>query len=359
MPPDYKRSTLKDIAAQANLSIAAVSMALKNHPSLPTKTKDRVKKIAEELKYAPDPALSALAAHRNRLRVQNNFSVIGFISNWRHPSECTRLPSRQEVMEGAKNRAIELGYTLQHFSASEDGANPKRFSQILKTRGIRGIILAPFENHKDELDLDWSAFSVVTIEKPERYSFFHHILPNQYAHYLLCWEKLRQRGYTRVGLVVRSDFADRWSHQWEAAHLYAQSQMEGTLDTIPILNLDETDQTDTIRSWLLRYQPQAVISRCDGFFEAAEAEGIKVPDDVGYVSLNVSDDKPGVSGIYQHRRTMGATAVDVLNSLLQRNQRGPLDASIGTQVNGSWRKGFSLPPISEELISNSNTSNIE
>ena len=359
MPPDYKRPTLKDIAAQANLSIAAVSMALKNHPSLPAKTKDRVKKIAQELQYAPDPALSALAAHRNRLRVHNNFSIIGFISNWKRPSEWTRLSSVQEVMEGAKNRAIELGYTLQHFSTSEDAATPKRFSQVLKTRGIRGIILAPFENYEDELDLEWNAFSVVTIEKPERYPFFHHVLPNQYADYLLCWEKLRQRGYTRVGLVVRSDLSDRWSHQWEAAHQYAQSQMEGTLDTISILNLDETDQTDTIRSWLLQYQPQAVISRCEGFFEAAEAEGIKVPDDLGYVSLNVSDDQPGVSGIYQHRRTMGATAVDVLNSLLQRNQRGPLDVPIGTQVDGSWRKGFSLPPISEEFISKSNTSNIE
>jgi LacI family transcriptional regulator len=135
--------------------------------------------------------------------------------------------------------------------------------------------------------------------------------------------------------------------------------MEGKLDTIPILNLDETDQTETIRSWLLRYQPQAVISRCDGFFEAAEAEGIKVPDDVGYVSLNVSDDQPGVSGIYQHRRTMGATAVDVLNSLLQRNQRGPLDVSIGTQVDGSWLKGFSLPPLSEKDDSNDSAANLE
>lgn len=359
MPKDYKRPTLKDIAAQANLSIAAVSMALKNHPSLPQSTIERVKKIADEIKYTPDPALSALAAHRNRLRVHNNFSVIGFISNWKNPEDWNQLASIREVIEGAKSRALELGYTLQPFWSKADGATPKRFSEILKTRGIRGVILAPFENYNDKLDLDWDAFSVVAIEKPGRYPFFHHILPNQYTDYLLCWERLRIRGYTRVGLVVRSDFADRWSHQWEAAHLYAQSQMEGTLDTIPILNLDETDQTETIRSWLLRYQPQAVISRCDGFFEAAEAEGIKVPDDVGYVSLNVSDDKPGVSGIYQHRRTMGATAVDVLNSLLQRNQRGPLDASIGTQVNGSWRKGFSLPPISEELISNSNTSNIE
>ncbi|HCR28732.1 MAG TPA: hypothetical protein DIV79_01780, partial [Opitutae bacterium] len=55
--------------------------------------------------------------------------------------------------------------------------------------------------------------------------------------------------------------------------------------------------------------------------------------------------RSGVSGIYQHRKTMGATAIDVLNSLLQRNQRGPNEVSIGTQVDGSWRKGDTLPSI--------------
>lgn len=345
MPQHYKRPTLKDIAAKAGLSVAAVSMALRNHASIPKATQERVRKIADELRYAPDPALSALAAHRNSLRVRSNFSVIGLISNWKERDAWTRLQSAQEVIEGAKSRALELGFTLQHFWAGEDGLSPKRFSQILKTRGIRGIILAPFEEFDDTFELDWDAFSVVTIEKPARYPHFHHILQNQYSDYLLCWEMLRSRGYTRVGLVVRSDLADRASHQWEAAHSYAQTQSRSRLDPIPILSLEKSQRADTIRSWLHHYRPQAVISRCDYFFEAAEDEGISVPKDVAYVSLNVSDDRPGVSGIYQHRKTMGATAVDVLNTLLQRNHRGQHEVSIGTQIDGSWRKGYTLPSI--------------
>ncbi len=345
MARPFKRPTLKDIAQRAQLSIAAVSMALKNHPSLPQTTIDRVKRIATELNYAPDPALSALAAHRNQLRVRSNFSVIGLISNWSRPDDWSKLKSAQEVIEGARNRALELGYSLQHFWARVDGASPERFSKILKARGIRGLILAPFEKFNDRFDLDWDDFSVVTIEKPALYPYFHHVMQNQYSDYLLCWDKLKHRGYTRVGLVIRSDLADRASHQWEAAHSYAQSQMERKLDSIPILNLDKSDKADTVRSWLHQYQPQAVISRCDDFFEAADAEGVRVPEDVGYVSLNVSDDRPDVSGIYQHRNAMGATAVDVLNSLLQRNQRGEDTVSIGTQIDGSWREGYSLPSI--------------
>ncbi len=348
MPQNYKRPTLKDIAAKACLSVAAVSMALRNNASIPEATRERVRKIADELRYTPDPALSALAAHRNSLRVRSNFSVIGLISNWKKRDGWTRFQSAQEVIEGSKARALELGFTLQHFWAREDGLSPKRFSQILKTRGIRGIILAPFEEHNDIFELDWGAFSVVTIEKPARYPHFHHIIQNQYSDYLLCWEKLRNRGYTRVGLVVNSDLADRASHQWEAAHSYAQTQSKSRLNPIPILRLGKSRPADTIRNWLHRYRPQAVISRCDDFFEAAEAEGIAVPEEIAYVSLNVSDDRPNVSGIFQHRKTMGATAIDVLNSLLQRNHRGLNEVSIGTQIDGSWRKGDTLPDLQRE-----------
>ncbi len=352
MSPVHKRPTLKDIAARAELSIAAVSMALKNHPSLPATTIERVKAIAEELNYSPDPALSALAAHRNQLRVRSNFSVIGLISNWESPDDWTKLKSAQEVIEGAKSRALELGYTLQHFWAQADGASPARFSKILKARGIRGIILAPFEKYTDTFDLDWDDFSVVSIEQPAKYPFFHHITQNQYADYLLCWDRLRQRGYSRVGLVIRTDLADRARHQWEAAHSYAQSQLGEKLDSIPILNLGKSDKADRVRSWLHKYRPQAVISRCDDFFEAADAEGIRIPEDLGYVSLNVSDDRPNVSGVFQHRKEMGATAIDVLNSLLQRNQRGKNAYSVGTQVDGSWRRGDSLPPLNKVFAEN-------
>ncbi|MBT7865613.1 MAG: LacI family DNA-binding transcriptional regulator, partial [Opitutales bacterium] len=101
MPLEKRRYTQKDIATRAKLSVATVSMALKNHPSLPEKTILRVKQIAKELGYKPDPVLSALVAHRNRKRVRSNFSVIGLVSNWSQPEDWAQLQSAQEVIEGA------------------------------------------------------------------------------------------------------------------------------------------------------------------------------------------------------------------------------------------------------------------
>lgn len=339
----FRRVTLKDVAAHVRLSVAAVSMALRDHDGVSPETAARVKVMAKRLNYAPDPAMSALAAYRSRLRVYRNFSVIGLVSNWSAQAAWSSLRSARAVISGATERARELGYSLEHLWARVSGASAPRFNAILEARGIRGLILAPFEAPDATFELNWANYSVVTIERPTRYSHFHHVVENHYADLLLCWEKLRERGYQRIGLVVRGDLAHRWSHQWEAAHSFAQTHGPTQFIHVPTLELKGADPVGQIRGWLREYRPEVVINRSEDFFSAADAEGLRVPADLGYVSLNVIDDRPGVSGILQHRDIMGATAIDVLNSLLQRNQRGFQPVSLGTQVDGSWTEGTTLP----------------
>ncbi|MCH6255121.1 LacI family transcriptional regulator [Puniceicoccaceae bacterium K14] len=339
--PDHfsHRVTLKDIAVKAKLSVASVSMALRDNPRLPASTVDRVKLLAEELGYVPDPALSALAAHRSRVRVFRDFSVVALVSNWSTKDAWASLPSAQQFIEGARARARELGYSLQHHWAKADGVSAARFSDILRARGIRGVLLAPSEFPETKLELDWESFSVVTMERNAQ---FHHLVPNHYEDLLLCWKKVRSFGYERVGLAVRKDLAIRWSNQWEAAYAYACANAKKNLVSIPTLELSEDNPVKQLREWIRAYRPQVVIGRCDNFIEAANAEGLEVPRDIGYVSLNLIDDVPEASGIDQHRGIMGAVAIDVLNSLLQRNQSGFQPASIGTQIDGTWRVGSTL-----------------
>ena len=338
-----RRTTLKDVAAAADLSLSAVSMALRNHPSLPEHTIERVKKVAAKLNYAPDPALSALAAHRSRLKISQSYSVIGLISNWSRQDGWSSVASAREIIEGASARAASLGYTVQHLWAREGGVSPARFNRILEARGIRGLILAPFERPDATLDLAWENFSVVTLERSLHYTRFHHIVPNHYADLLLCWEHVRAHGYVRVGLVVRKDLAVRWAHQWEAAHSYAQAQVASKIDRIPTLELEGDDQVGQIRAWLRRYRPEVVINRSEPFLAAVRAEGLRIPEDLGYVSLNLVDDSvEDAAGIVQPRMVMGALAIDSLNTLMLHNQRGFQAVSVGTQVDGVWRDGRTL-----------------
>ncbi|MGE9292010.1 MAG: LacI family DNA-binding transcriptional regulator, partial [Puniceicoccales bacterium] len=75
------RVRLKDIAADLGLSVSAVSMALREDASIPAETVKRVKDAAQRLGYAPDPALSALAAYRSGLKVREDFNVIALVSD--------------------------------------------------------------------------------------------------------------------------------------------------------------------------------------------------------------------------------------------------------------------------------------
>lgn len=337
IPPSH--ITLKDVAQHTGLSVAAVSMALRDHVSLPAVTIARVKRAAQRLGYTPNSAGSALAAHRQQLRVRRDFSVIALISNWPSRNEWIQRAGAQRLLAGASMRARAYGYELQHLWAREDHMTPARFSRVLTARGIRGIILAPFEDPNAPFELDWAEFSVVTIERPFRYAHFHHIVPNYYSDLRLAWDRLRARGYRRIGLVIEAGLAERVAHQWEAAHAFEQTQHARDCGSIPTLVIAGSDPMGSIRDWLRQHRPDAIISRCDGVLPAAAGLKLRVPRDLGYASLNVVDDAPGASGILQHRDVMGATAVDVLHSLLHRNHRGPHVLSQGTHIDGTWHEG--------------------
>ena len=54
---------MKLIAAKAGLSGAAVSLALRDHPSIPPATRTRIKRLADQLGYRVDPNVSRLMAY--------------------------------------------------------------------------------------------------------------------------------------------------------------------------------------------------------------------------------------------------------------------------------------------------------
>jgi DNA-binding LacI/PurR family transcriptional regulator len=55
-----RRITLKDIALKAEVTVACVSLALRDSPQIAAATKVRIRDLAEKLGYRPDPALAAL-----------------------------------------------------------------------------------------------------------------------------------------------------------------------------------------------------------------------------------------------------------------------------------------------------------
>src|SRR5690606_32389747 len=93
--------------------------------------------------------------------------------------------------KGVKERAVELGYGIEEFWFKEPGMTPPRLAQILRSRGITGLVLSPLHHNQHfEPGWDWSFFSAAILGNaactPELHRAGHH-------HYLgmrLALEKL-------------------------------------------------------------------------------------------------------------------------------------------------------------------------
>ena len=339
-----KRVTLKDIAGHARLSVAAVSMALRNHVSLPSTTIDRVKKIADELGYRPDPALCALAAHRSRVRPSQSVSVIALVSNWTSREGWLELPGMRQLYAGAKARANALGFDLQHFWAREHGGFGKRLSDVLEARGIKSVVLAPATETEAANQQEWDKFTVVSLEPPPLDLRVPHVGVNHYANVVRCWRELTARGFCRVGLVTNKHQFGPGAGQSIAAHSFTQSCTASPFDQVPVLTLEAGHEKAQILAWLQTHRPEAVIGCTPHFFRITAETGLQAPRDFNYVSLDVENDVAGVSGINCNLEVVGQTVVDTLNQLIQRGITCAQSHAMGTHVEGHWHEGTTLVP---------------
>ncbi|HEY8967080.1 MAG TPA: helix-turn-helix domain-containing protein, partial [Candidatus Methylacidiphilales bacterium] len=105
------------MAEKAGVHRATVSLVLKNHPSIPEATRQKVLAAAKEMGYERDPMLSVLAAYRNGLA---HHAMHGELA-WLAFHDWGRAPIYDEYFAGARNRAKECGYILEKFEAFAKG----------------------------------------------------------------------------------------------------------------------------------------------------------------------------------------------------------------------------------------------
>lgn len=72
--PDRRRVTMSDVASVAGVHKSTVSLALRNQPKLNAATRERIRKIAAELGYQPDPMLDLFNLYRRTLAPPNRWA---------------------------------------------------------------------------------------------------------------------------------------------------------------------------------------------------------------------------------------------------------------------------------------------
>jgi LacI family transcriptional regulator len=341
--------SLGQIAAEAAVSRAAVSMALRNHPRIPEATRKRIQAIANRLGWKPNPllaeAMSAIRAGQPPLdRV-----TLAWVTTRIRRDGWQDSPFDLRCFHGASERAENAGYRLEHFWVGDANGNAHRLSEILYNRGITGVLLAPLRD-LSRFELNWDHFASATVAHTLIEPNLHRANDNHISGSRVCVARLHGAGRRRIGLAIDERLDNRVEGLWTAGYLL-ETLEEGLADPALLHRPNGIHETEFLR-WVKTTKPDAIIGTNPSITEWLTRAGYKVPEDIAYVSLDLATNDGSIAGIYQDAHAIGAAAIDMIAGQLLRHERGVPSIPKNTIINGRWIDGATAlksPPDSEYI----------
>lgn len=129
------RTSLKDLAAKLGVSIATVSRALRNSPEIGQEMQQRVKALAKELNYRPNPFARSLRREAPK--------IIGVVV----PNLVTHFYSA--VLDGIEEEAAKSGYSVISANSHEDCVAEAKAVDNFIDMHVEGIIACLAQNTTD------------------------------------------------------------------------------------------------------------------------------------------------------------------------------------------------------------------
>lgn len=343
-----RRTTQKDVASLAGVHYSVVCRALKNHPSIPESTRERVRKIADELGYRPDPAMSALAAYRSSLRPPAFQGQLAWLSSSDRGMKWSQIDVFVEYMKCAAAQATRHGYNLLDYDLSSPLMTPRRLASIMKARNVRGILICPQPDGQTAIDLPWQNFSAVTLGHPLTQPHLHVVSADHYRSTRVIFQKLRQLGYRRIGLAVPMDLNVRLGGEFLAAYLLEQREVPERSRLEPFLD-PSTPNLKRFAAWLGETRPDALICTHYWYPDFLAKLGVKIPDEIGVAVIFRKITGETFAGIDQNPQATATVATNLLVSMIQRNECGAATVANHLKVEGSWVDGPTVrrvgPPV--------------
>lgn len=313
----------------------AVSLALRDDESIPAATRQKIKKVADELGYRPDPIVARVLSG---LRYQaEGGRVLAYIHNFPDDTWKSHIVIGRNY-QGALQRAQILGYKVDDFMLHPKHITAKRLSNVLQNRGIKGLIFGGLQKFRGHLSLNLTPFSCVamgmSIVRPQ----LHRIANHQIHSVQIAFRKLRHSGSRRIGLVIPSWLDARSEHNWHAGMSVLQLQLPKE-QVVPSYRPVGLDKKGFIR-WLEKFKVDGLLLLDDIVPDWLEEEKIQVPADIQIAHLDLNEHlAKRFSGIDQRHDYAGQAGVDVLLGEIYLNALGAPKIPRTILIEGQWING--------------------
>ncbi len=342
--------TLKDIAEAAQVSRMTVSLALRNHTSLPASTCQRIQALAEEMGYRPDPDIAKLMEKIRDKKEHGKGNIIAYLTAYKEQNGWNKEYTHRMYYEGARERADMYGYRLEEFRLTEAKMTEQRLSDIIRNRGIDGVLVSPLpEAAHNYQKFQWNYFSCVELGYSLLSPELHRASNHQFHSIMLLMEKLAEAGYRRIGLAMHAGQDERANHNWRAGYL-AGCSIAKSIKTLPML-LSKQWTLTTFERWYERQRPEVIVTVGLEVGDWLKQMGLKTPVDVGLANVDLTDKMQDITGIDQNSKKVGISSVDMILSLMRINERGIPDVPTILKVQGSYVQGKTTRTIPQEPVS--------
>jgi LacI family transcriptional regulator len=342
--PIFNRVTIRDIAARVGVSHVTVSLALKNSTRISKRRRDEVQKLAVEMGYRPDPILSSLVVYRQSKRLPQIQSALAWLNHWKHPEAWRKIKDFNAYWTGATKAAERYGYRLDEFVWQPE-FTAQRLETILKTRGVRGVLIPPHPTQPDWGNFHWNDFSVVRFGLSVRSPYSHVVTSDHLRSVVSSIEKIYSYGYKRIGFVMPADFDLRMGGNYSGGLIAAQKVLQLRYPLPPLMTrfgVTERVFNQKFKQWLNKCRPDAILTGDVRVVEALKVLGLRTPQDIAVAATSVFD-IPLDTGVDQNSEEIGRVAAETLVSLINANEKGIPAFPRRILIEGCWIAGKSMP----------------
>lgn len=347
--------TLSDIAVQAGVSKSTVSMALRNHPRISSKQRQRIQKIAMDMGYRQNALLGQLM-HELRHSHQQKFKAsLAFVNLSKNENKRKKISTVDDWLKGAEAHAYNLGYSPDHFWIGEPGLRPSRLANIFHSRNIQGVIF--YENEDENILLNcapiWEQFASVVVGNRPTNPPLHFIACDHYSTAYRGCEKLYALGYRRIGTFTDKQLYVVLERRFIAGYLAFQDDKD---DPLPVLYLkgdptsvgcDQLTKQREFIQWYNKHRPDVILCNDSFVFPWLKSLRQAVPGDVGVTLMDLSREMQGnIAGMRQRHTWIGVACIDAIIGQIHRREIGVPPFQKGTLIESTWSDG---PTVCSQL----------
>lgn len=319
------------------MHLSTVSLAMRNNPRIPAKTRTRIKAIAEEMGYVPDPAMSALCSYRDSIRSHEVQSGLAYLTDMSAQDKFSTM-----VYEHAKEQAQARGYNLISYNLTDENITLKRLQSIWWNTGLKGVLIGPFKDGR-MLKGNWSRWPVVAYGYSVTEPPFHRASVNHFQDMLAHLRELRRRKYCRIGLCLPKNIDSKTGGKLHAAYLLDQDLAQEK-SPIPILCGADVDSPEFLDQWVRGNKIDVVIAYYE-HYQALRELGWDIPEQLGFSLLTkraFETTTKKICGFDTKADELATHSINFLISLIHEQEYGVSAVPRAYMISGEFSEGKTL-----------------